>query len=95
MRVTSAQKLPTPAASRRAKPRMNANASAIPVAADRKLCSVSATIWLSWLMVVSGVYDCQLVLVVKLTAVLNARSAPKPGRCSLLSGSMPCTRSIA
>ena len=32
-------------------------------------------------MVVSGVYACQLVLVVKLTAVLNERSAatlPKP-----------------
>ena len=48
----------------------------MPVAADRKLCSVSASIWLRLLIATSPEYHCQLVLVVKLTAVLNAPSGP-------------------
>ena len=41
----SAQKLPTWPDSREAKPRMSANTTAMPVAADRKFCTVSASIW--------------------------------------------------
>jgi len=44
-RVMSAQKLPTWLDRRVAKPRMSANTTAMPVAADRKFCTVSASIW--------------------------------------------------
>ena len=47
-RVISAQKLPIVVADRRAKPRNRANASAIPVAADRKLWIVRPNIWLKF-----------------------------------------------
>ena len=50
----------------------------MPVAADRKFWIVSASIWLRLLIAASPEYHCQLVLVVKLTAVLNAPSAPIP-----------------
>ncbi len=39
--------------SRRAKPRISANAIAMPVAADRKLCTASAAIWVKFDMVAS------------------------------------------
>ena len=45
-------------------------------------------------MVVSGVYACQLVLVVKLTAVLNARSGATLPRPCGFNGSHCCTRWI-
>ncbi len=41
----STQKLPTVVAFWRAKPRMSATTTAMPVAADRKFCTVSAAIW--------------------------------------------------
>ena len=43
-RVRSTQKLPIDADDFDAKPRINANATAMPVAADRKFCTVSASI---------------------------------------------------
>ena len=50
-RVASAQKLPIVVAERRANPRNSANASAMPVAADRKLWIVRPNIWLKFDMV--------------------------------------------
>ena len=44
-RVRSTQKLPMVFAERRAKPRTSATASAMPVAAETKLCTVSPAIW--------------------------------------------------
>ena len=44
-RVRSTQKLPIVCAERRAKPRTSATASAMPVAAETKLCTVSPAIW--------------------------------------------------
>lgn len=52
-RVMSAQKLPIPSASRLSKQRMNSKASATPVAAERKFCTVSPAIWTRWLMALS------------------------------------------
>jgi hypothetical protein len=45
VRVISNQKLPIVCAERRAKPLMRAMASAMPVAAETKLCMVSPSIW--------------------------------------------------
>ena len=42
-----------PLADARAKPRMTATATAMPVAAERKFCTVSPAIWVRWLIVVS------------------------------------------
>ena len=99
-RVISAQKLPilpplSFGASRRAKPRNSANASAMPVAADRKLWIVSPSIWLRFDSAASPEYHCQLVLVVKLTAVVNAPSADRPGSPRALSGRNACSLSTA
>ena len=44
----------------------------MPAAADTKFCTVRPSIWVRWLIVSSPEYHCQLVLVTKLTAVLNA-----------------------
>ena len=44
-RVRSTQKLPSVRAERRAKPRISTIASTMPVAAETKLCTVSAHIW--------------------------------------------------
>ena len=44
MRVTSTQKLPMDDDERAAKPRIRAKATAMPVAADRKFCTPSASI---------------------------------------------------
>jgi len=44
-RVRSTQKLPSVLLSRREMPRMNAIASAMPVAADQKLCVANPNIW--------------------------------------------------
>ena len=51
MRVISTQKLPIVPVSRRAKPRISAKAMAMPVAAERKLCTASAAIWVRFDMV--------------------------------------------
>ena len=61
MRVMSVQKLPTvpvPApvpvpVPEGANPRINANATAMPVAADRKFCTVSPAIWVKFDMAAS------------------------------------------
>ena len=46
--MQSYQKLPMPLAFSRATPRMMATAIAMPVAADRKLCSASPAICVKW-----------------------------------------------
>ena len=86
MRVQSAQKLPRPSVCRRAKPRNKAKASAMPVAADMKLWITSPSIWLRLESVLSPAYHCQLVLVVKLIAVLNAPSGARLANLGALSG---------
>ncbi len=53
MRVRSTQKLPTLFADARAKPRMTATATAMPVAAETKFCTVSPVICVRFAMVVS------------------------------------------
>ena len=60
------------AAERRARPRIRAAARHMPTAADTKFCTARPAIWTRWPMVDSPEYDCQFVLVTKLTAVLNA-----------------------
>ena len=95
MRVISAQKLPSVCVCARAKPRNTANATAMPVAADRKLCGTSANICDRLDSVDSPEYACQLVFVTKLIAVFIARSALNPGNPRGLSGSTPCRRSTA
>ncbi len=46
MRVRSAQKFPSSFSPPRANARMTAAAAAMPVAADRNMCTVSPNIWL-------------------------------------------------
>ena len=79
--MQSYQKLPMPFAFSRAMPRMIAMAIAIPVAAERKLWRARPAIWVKWDIVDSPEYPCQLVFVVKDTAVFHDESgetAPKP-----------------
>ena len=57
---------------------MRATATAIPAAADTKFCTVRPIIWVTYFMVLSPAYACQLVLVTKLTAVLKAVSERTP-----------------
>ena len=45
MRVRSTQKLPMVWLERAAMPRISANATAMPVAAEKKFCTVSTSIW--------------------------------------------------
>ncbi|EXI73855.1 MAG: hypothetical protein AW07_01991 [Candidatus Accumulibacter sp. SK-11] len=45
-RKMSAHALPMPAAECRAKPRMSAMATAMPVAAETKFCTVRPSIWI-------------------------------------------------
>ena len=47
----------------------------MPAAADTKFCTARPSIWVRWLIVSSPEYHCQLVLVMKLTATLNAPNA--------------------
>jgi len=70
----------------RAMPRTRAAATAIPVAAERKLCRASATICEKIGYGRFSAITLQLVLVVKLAAVLKARSGLKPGSLCGLSG---------
>ena len=70
---------------------MSAAASAMPTAADTKFCTASPDIWTRWPIVDSPEYDCQLVLVTKLTEVLKAIFGMTLGR-PLPRGSQVCTR---
>src|ERR1035441_7866913 len=85
-RMKSTQKLPRVLVEWRAKPLTTAMATAIPVAAEKKLWVARAIIWVRFFMVVSGVYDCQLVFVVKLAAVFQLRCSPTLPRPSGFSG---------
>lgn len=76
----------------RTMPRMIATATASPAAADTKFCTVSPTIWVRWLIVTSPEYHCQFVLVMKLTATLNAPCGATAGRSVGLNGRLPCSR---
>ena len=69
--MRSTQKLPIVRCPARDRPRINAIITAMPAAADTNCWTVSPTICVRWLMVFSPPYDCQFVLVMKLTAVLN------------------------
>ncbi len=53
-------------------PRMIATTTAMPAAADTKFWTVKPSIWVRWLIVFSPPNHCQFVLVMKLTAALNA-----------------------
>ena len=64
----------------------------MPVAADTKFCTVSASAATRWLIVVSPPYACQLVLVAKLTAAFHATGAGTAGRSLGLPGRLPCRR---
>ena len=55
----------------------------------------SPTIWLKFDSATSPAYHCQLVLVAKLIAVLNAPSAPIPSSPRGFIGKTPCKRSTA
>ena len=93
-RTRSTQKLPSVRPCRRAKPRMIATAMAMPAAADTKFCTVNAVICDRWLIACSPENHCQLVLVVKLTAALNAPNGATAMRSVGLSGRDPWTRRI-
>ena len=93
VRVRSTQKLPSVDARRRARPRMKAARTAMPTAADVKLWTASPSICERLLIVTSPAYDCQLVLVVKLTAVSHERWCTGPAKLFGLSGSEPWNRS--
>src|SRR6476646_8151021 len=91
IRVRSTQKLPNLSVRLRAKPRTRAIATAMPTAADTKFCTANPAICTRWPMVDSPEYDCQLVLVTKLTAVFQATLGSTLGM-SLASGSQVCSR---
>jgi hypothetical protein len=82
IRTRSTQKLSSSVVRRRAKPRTSATATAMPTAADPKFCTASPAICTRWPIVDSAEYDCQLVLVTKLTAVFHAWSAWTAGNPS-------------
>ncbi len=69
-------------------------ATAIPTAAETKFCTASPVIWVRLVITISGEYDCQLVLVTKEIAVLNAIAGDTPALPSE-SGSAPCILWIA
>src|SRR5262245_44466298 len=71
-RTRSTQKLPNRPAERRAMPRTNATATAMPTAADAKLWNASWLICDRYDIVDSPTYDCQFVFVVNDAAVSNA-----------------------
>jgi hypothetical protein len=92
VRVRSTQKLPIVFDRERTSPRTSATATAMPAAADTKFCTASPAICVRWLMVDSPAYDCQFVLVTKLTAVFHAVAAPTALWSSGFSGRRPCSR---
>ena len=75
----------------RAKPRTRATTTAMPTAAETKFCTARPAICTRWPIVDSPEYDCQLVLVTKLTAVFHAWS-DLTGVNPRLSHSLSCTR---
>ena len=79
VRVRSTQKFPIVRWPRRVMPRMIATTTAMPAAAETKFWTVKPSIWVRWLIVLSPPYHCQFVLVMKLTATLNAPSGATPG----------------
>ncbi|CAB4909165.1 unannotated protein [freshwater metagenome] len=88
-RVRSTQKLPSsPPVDTRTKPRTTAIATARPTAAETKFCTASPSGCVRFDSVVSGTYDCQLVLVTNDAAVLNAIAGLTPDRPPF-SGSTP------
>ena len=95
VRVRSTQKLPSVRRPRRTIPRMIAMTTAMPAAAETKFCTARPSIWVRWLIVSSGLYHCQLVLVMKLTEALNAPSGATPGMFVGLNISPPWNRSRA
>ena len=92
-RTRSTQKLPSLPALWRAMPRVKAMARATPTAADAKLWKASWVICEKYDIVVSPLYDCQLVFVVNDAAVSKAWRSTTLGRCCGLSGSHCWTRS--
>jgi hypothetical protein len=71
---------------------MKATRIDMPVAAEVKLCTASPAIWVRSLIVDSPEYACQLVLVVKLAAVLSDESVETaPSFCGL-NGNHCCVR---
>ena len=93
-RVRSTQKLPITLLRTRQNPRTTATATAIPTAAETKFCTVSPIIWVRLVRVCSGVYDCQLVLVTKEAAVLNAMAGSTASWRAPSGGSQCWTRWI-
>ena len=67
----------------------------MPVAADTKFCTPSASAWTRWLIVVSPPYACQFVFVAKLIAVLHATRGSTAGSSFGFPGSTPCSRCSA
>ena len=94
-RTRSRQKLPTVPLSRRTSPRTSTASTHKPLAADTKFCTVRPSDWEIGASVVSPLYDCQLVLVVKLAAVLMAISQGTAGSWSGFQGSSGCNLSTA
>ncbi len=92
VRVRSTQKLPSVRWPRRAMPRMIATTTAMPAAAETKFCTASPSIWVLCPIVSSGLYHCQFVLVMKLTATLNAPNGATPGMFVGLNGRLPWNR---
>ena len=80
MRTRSTQKLPMRSVLERVNPRITATATAMPTAAETKFCTARPAICARWPMVASPEYACQLVLVTKDAAVLNARAGSTPGK---------------
>ena len=76
----------------RANPRTSATATAMPTAAETKFCTASPAICTRWPIVDSPEYDCQLVLVTKLTAVFQRLVRASPGRSPSDSHRWSCTR---
>jgi hypothetical protein len=88
-RVRSVQKLPIRASvPERAKPRTSAIATERPTAAETKFWTAKPAIWSRCPAAASPEYHCQLVFVVKLTAVFQAPAGSRPvnprfhGRCA-------------
>ena len=92
-RTRSTQKLPILPALLRAMPRTSATAQAMPTAADAKLWNASWVICEKYDIMLSPLYDCQLVLVVNEAEVSKAWRSGTAAKCCGLSGSRCCSRS--
>ena len=91
-RTRSCQKLPMVPLVRLTRPRVSTASTQSPLAADTKFCTVSPSAWESGESVVSPAYECQLVLVVKLAAVLRAISQGTAGIPAGFPGKTACSR---